>query len=384
MRIGTLFVLVSGLCGWASAANIPLPAVPPPPSVAAKSYLLMDADTNLIIAEHNGDEPLHPASLTKIMTGFVAAGELANGRISLTDEVLVSVEAWRTPGSRMFIQEGTRVSVANLLRGIIIQSGNDASVALAEHIGGSEGAFADMMNSQALALGLTATQFRNATGLPAEDHYTSARDLAVLTQEYIRRYPENYAMYSERSFKYNDIEQANRNRLLWRDRTVDGVKTGHTAAAGYCLVASAKRKDMRLISVVMGAADGNTRMRETQKLLTYGFRYYETKRLYEVGVPLKSARVWYGEMDSVDIGVAEPVVVTIPHGRYDDVEVEMQLPNHLEAPLSAGAEVGVLQLTLADETLHRTPLILLQAVDQSGLFDQATDYVQLLFSRLLE
>lgn len=384
MRFGVLVVVFSGLCGWAVASSVPLPAVPPPPGIAAKSYILIDAETDRVIGEQNGDEPLHPASLTKIMTGYIAAGELASGRISLGDEVPVSVEAWRTPGSRMFIQEGTRVSVADLLRGIIVQSGNDASVALAEHIAGSEGAFADMMNLRAAELGLTATQFRNSTGLPADDHYTSARDLAVLTREYIRRYPENYAMYSERSFKYNDIEQPNRNRLLWRDRTVDGVKTGHTEAAGYCLVASAMRDGMRLISVVMGAADGNTRVRETQKLLTYGFRYYETKRLYEVDVPLKSADVWYGEADSVDIGVAEPVVVTIPRGRYDDVEVELQLPGYLEAPLSAGAEVGVLQLTLVDETVYTAPLVAMQAVEESGAFAQAADFIALLFTRLFE
>ena len=384
MRFGVLVVIFSGLCGWAVAAGVPLPAVPPPPGIAAKSYILIDADTDRVIGEQNGDEPLHPASLTKIMTAYIAAGELASGRISLGDEVPVSVEAWRTPGSRMFIQEGTRVSVADLLRGIIVQSGNDASVALAEHIAGSEGAFADMMNLRAAELGLTATQFRNSTGLPADDHYTSARDLAVLTREYIRRYPENYAMYSERSFKYNDIEQPNRNRLLWRDRTVDGVKTGHTEAAGYCLVASAMRDGMRLISVVMGAADGNTRVRETQKLLTYGFRYYETKRLYEVDVPLKTADVWYGEADSVDIGVAEPVVVTIPRGRYDDVEVELQLPGHLEAPLPAGAEVGVLQLTLVDETVYAAPLVAMQAVEESGAFAQAADFIALLFTRLFE
>ena len=384
MRIGILVVALFWVSGPAGAANLPAPAVPPPPGIAAKSYVLMDADTNRIIAEENGDEPLHPASLTKIMTGYIAAGELASGRISLSEEVPVSVEAWRTPGSRMFIQEGTRVSVADLLRGIIVQSGNDASVALAEHIAGSEGAFADMMNRQAAEMGLTATQFRNSTGLPAEDHYTSAKDLAVLTREYIERYPENYAIYAERSFKYNDIEQPNRNRLLWRDRTVDGVKTGHTEAAGYCLVASAKREGMRLISVVMGVADGNTRVRETQKLLTYGFRYYETKRLYEADVPLKSAEIWYGEADSVDIGVAEPVVITIPRGHYDSVTVEMQLPNLLEAPLPAGAEIGALQVTLDEEPVYTAPLVALQAVEESGVLAQAADFVQLLFSRLFE
>ena len=384
MRIGILVVVLCGLCARAGAESLPAPAVPPPPGIAAKSHVLMVADTDRVIAEENGDVPLHPASLTKIMTAYIAAGELAGGRISLTDEVPVSVEAWRTPGSRMFIREGTRVTISDLLRGIIVQSGNDASVALAEHIAGSEGAFADMMNRQADELGLTATRFMNSTGLPAEDHHTTARDLAFLTRDYIRRYPENYAIYSERSFKYNDIEQPNRNRLLWRDRTVDGVKTGHTDAAGYCLVASAERDGMRLISVIMGAADSNTRVRETQKLLTYGFRYYETKRLYEAGVPLKSAEVVYGEADSVDIGITEPVVVTIPRGHYDAVEVALELPERLEAPLPAGAEVGALQLTLYDEPLYDAPLIAMQAVEESGVFARAADFVRLLFARMFE
>lgn len=370
--------------GLAVAADLPAPAVPPPPSIAAKSYVLMEADTGNILAEQNSGEPLHPASLTKIMTAYVAAGELESGRIAPDDQVLVSVKAWRTPGSRMFIQEGTDVAVADLLRGIIVQSGNDASVALAEHIAGSEEAFVDMMNRQADSLGMTATQFKNSAGLPAEDHHTSAEDLANLTRDYIRRFPENYAIYSERSFKYNDIEQPNRNRLLWRDRTVDGVKTGHTEAAGYCLVASAQRDGMRLISVVMGAVDGNSRVRETQKLLTYGFRYFETKRLYEADVPLKTAQVWYGAADSVDIGVAEPVVVTIPRGHYDDVQVQLQLPNLLEAPLARSGEIGVLRLTLHDDLVYTAPLVALQTVEESGMFAQAGDFIQLFFGRLFE
>jgi len=384
MRYSVLVLVLSGLCGWAGAATVPVPAVPPPPSIAAKSYILSDAYTDRIIAEENSNEPLHPASLTKIMTGFVAAGKLESGKISLTDEVRVSVEAWRTPGSRMFIQEGTRVTVADLLRGIIIQSGNDASVALAEHIAGSEGAFADMMNRQADELGFTATQFRNATGLPAEDHYTSARDLATLTQEYIRRFPENYAIYSERSFKYNEIEQPNRNRLLWRDRTVDGVKTGHTDAAGYCLVASAVRDGMRLISVIMGAVDGNTRVRETQKLLTYGFRYFETRHLYEADVPLQMERVWYGDTDTVGVGLTESVVVTFPRGHYDNVNALLNLPDLLEAPVAAGAEIGTPELQLGDETLYTAPLVTLQAVQEAGLFDRVADYFELLIGQLFE
>ena len=384
MRILMLTVVLCWAGSLAQAASVPAPAVPPPPSIAAKSFMLMDAGTDKIIAEQNGDEPLHPASLTKIMTGYVAAAELQSGRISLEDQVLVSVDAWRTPGSRMFIREGTQVSVIDLMRGIIVQSGNDASVALAEHIAGSEGAFADMMNRSAAELGLTATQFRNSTGLPAEDHYTSARDLAILTRDYINRFPENYAIYSERSFEYNDIEQPNRNRLLWRDHTVDGVKTGHTDAAGYCLVASAMRDGMRLISVVMGARDGNTRVRETQKLLTYGFRYFETKRLYEANVPLKTAEVWYGEADSVEIGVAAPVVVTIPRGHYDDVEVELQLPNLIEAPLPGGDEIGALRLTLRDDLIYTAPLIALQGVEEANFFARAGDFLALFFSRLFE
>ena len=381
-----LIPIVALLCvaGLAKAADVPAPAVPAPPSVAAKSFVLMDADTDRIIAERNSDESLHPASLTKIMTGYIAAGELQSGRVALDDEATVSVNAWRTPGSRMFIREGTQVKVGDLLRGIIVQSGNDASVALAEHIAGSEGAFADMMNRQAAELGMTATLFKNATGLPAEDHYTSARDLAILTRDYIRRYPENYAIYAEKSFKYNDIEQPNRNRLLWRDRTVDGVKTGHTDAAGYCLVVSAKRDGMRLISVIMGAADGNTRVRETQKLLTYGFRFYETKRLYEANVPLQTNPVWYGQTESVELGLSAPAIATIPRGHYENLVAEMELPNLLEAPVAAGVEIGALRLTLYDEEIYTAPLVALHDVEEAGLFGKAGDFLQLFFNRLFE
>ncbi len=384
MFIGFLIVFLLGAGGLANAAKVPVPAVPAPPGIAAKSYVLMDADTDRIIAERNSNEPLHPASLTKIMTGYVAAGELRGGRLSLADEVLVSVNAWETPGSRTFIREGTRVSVSDLLRGIIIQSGNDASVALAEHIAGSEGAFATMMNRQAAELGMSATLFQNATGLPAEDHYTSARDLAILTRDYIRKYPENYRIYSEKSFKYNNIDQPNRNQLLRRDRTVDGVKTGHTDAAGYCLVVSAKRDGMRLISVIMGAATSDIRVRETQKLLTYGFRFFETKRLYEAEVPLRTSAVWYGAADSVEVGLRAPVVLTIPRGHYENVSAELRLPNLLEAPIVAGGEIGALRLTLNDEEIYAAPLVALQAVEEAGFFAKAEDFVRLFFNRLFE
>ena len=364
------------VCGIARAAA---PIVPSAPGIAADAFILMDAATQKVIAESNSEEPLPPASLTKLMTGYVAAAELESGRLSLADQVHVSVNAWQTQGSRTFIQEGTQVSVEDLLRGIIIQSGNDATVALAEHIAGDEGAFADLMNRHAEEIGMSATRFRNATGLPAEDHRSSAKDLAILTREYIRRFPDNYAIYSERSFKYNGIEQPNRNRLLWRDSSVDGVKTGHTDAAGYCLVASALRDGMRLISVVMGAADGDARMRETQKLFAYGYRYFKTMRLHEANAPLAEAPIWYGEADSVQAGLAEPVVITLVKGAEEALQRQFELDDSLEAPLEAGQEIGVLRLILEEETIYSAPLVALQAVEEAGVFSRFGDFIERLF-----
>ena len=374
-----LAVLVVGLQARSVVLAQP-PIIPPAPSIAANSFLLVDADTSKVIVERNSRNPMPPASLTKVMTGFIAAAEIESGRMALDDEVLVSVNAWRTPGSRMFIQEGTTVTVRDLLHGIIVQSGNDASVALAEHIAGSESAFADMMNQQAGMLGMVDSQFRNSTGLPAEDHHSSAWDMALLTREYIRRFPDNYAIYAEKSFTYNDIEQPNRNRLLWRDRSVDGVKTGYTAAAGYCLLAAALRDGMRLISVVMGTDSDATRVRETLELLSYGFRFYETKRLYEGGAPLRTAKLWYGESDVVELGVAAPVVVTLPRGHYDEVAVEMTVAELLEAPLEAGDELGELRVSLGEEELHRAPLVALASVAEAGPLSKLMDFFTLLFS----
>ena len=374
-----LAVLVAGLQANSAALAQP-PIIPPVPSVSAASFLLMDADTGKVIAERNSHEPKPPASLTKVMTGFIAAAEIETGRVALEDEVVVSVNAWRTPGSRMFIQEGTAVTVEDLLHGIIVQSGNDASVALAEHIAGSESAFAEMMNQQAQALGMVDSQFRNATGLPAEGHHSSAWDMAQLTREYIRRFPENYAIYAKKTFAYNDIEQPNRNRLLWRDRSVDGVKTGYTESAGYCLLASAVRSGMRLISVVMGTDSDGTRVQESLELLSYGFRFYETKRLYQGGEPLKAAKVWYGESDAVELGVVAPVVVTLPRGHYDEVAVDMTVAKLLEAPLEAGAEFGELRVSLGGEELHRAPLVALASVAEAGPLSKLVDFFTLLFN----
>lgn len=374
-----LAVLLASLQANSAALAQP-PIIPPAPSVSAASFLLMDADTGKVIAERNSHEPKPPASLTKVMTGFIAAAEIETGRVALEDEVVVSVNAWRTPGSRMFIQEGTAVTVEDLLHGIIVQSGNDASVALAEHIAGSEGAFAEMMNQQAQALGMVDSQFRNATGLPAEGHHSSAWDMAQLTREYIRRFPENYALYAKKTFSYNDIEQPNRNRLLWRDRSVDGVKTGYTESAGYCLLASAVRGGMRLISVVMGTDSDGTRVQESLELLSYGFRFYETKRLYQGGEPLKTAKVWYGESDAVELGVVAPVVVTLPRGHYDEVAVDMTVAKLLEAPLEAGAEFGELRVSLGGEELHRAPLVALASVAEAGPLSKLVDFFTLLFN----
>lgn len=376
-----MLALILASAGIAVAAEKPI--IPPPPQVAASSYLLMDADTGDVLVEHNANEALPPASLTKIMTSYLAAVELEAGRIKLTDDVSISVKAWRTPGSRMFIREGTTVPLEELLKGIIIQSGNDSSIAVAEHIAGSEDAFASMMNQQAALLGMNATQFANATGLPMEGHQTSAWDLALLTVSLINRFPEHYSLYSERSFQFNDIEQPNRNRLLWRDRTVDGVKTGHTEEAGFCLVASALRGNMRLISVVMGTDSDEARMRESQKLLSYGFRYFETQKLYDAGVPLKTAPLWYSESDEMELGLSEPVSVTIPRGHYDDLTAELVVPNVLEAPISEGDELGELILTLHDDEVYRAPLIALQPAVEAGLFARLSDWVTLFFADLL-
>ena len=358
--------------------------LPKAPEVSAKGYILIDAETGTVLVESNAERALAPASLTKIMTGYVVAAELETGRISLEDQVPISINAWRTPGSKMFIQEGTTVVLADLLRGIIVQSGNDASVAIAEYLAGDEGAFADVMNQYAVTIGMTGTNFLNSTGLPEDGHTTTARDMAVLTRELIRRFPKHYAIYAEREFTFGEIRQPNRNRLLWRDRTVDGVKTGYTLAAGYCLVASAERDDMRLVSVVMGATSDEVRMRETQKLLQYGFRYFETRELFDSDVPVTEARTYFGMSDYVPIGVSEPTYVTFARGHYDDLEVEIDLPTRIEAPLKKGEEIGSLRVMLDGKDLLKTPLVSQENVEEASIFSRMFDSVYLLFASIIE
>lgn len=356
--------------------------IPSPPQVAGSSWVLMDPLSGRIIMEHNSHERLPPASLTKMMTAYIVERELDEGRIAMTDMVPISVKAWRTGGSRTFVQEGTQVSVENLLKGVIIQSGNDASVALAEFVAGSEDAFVDIMNQQARQLGMNNTNFENATGLPHPDQYSTAYDLALLAKAIIEDYPENYPLYAEKSFTYNNIRQPNRNSLLWRDESVDGLKTGHTEEAGYCLVASAKRDNTRLIAAVMGTSSAEVRAREVQKMLNYGFRYYETERLFRAGQELVDARVWGGKSDQISVGLAEDVFVTIPRGARDKLESTVDLDSVIKAPIKVGDELGRIQVMLDGEVLVDEPALALTEVQQGGIFKRLWDAIKLFFVQL--
>ena len=374
MRFITLVMV--GIYGQGILAQMILP---PPPSIAASGYVLMDAETHTILLEHNSREKLPPASLTKIMTSYIAAAEIAAGSVAMDDDVVVSENAWRAVGSRMFIDPNSLVKFSDLLRGVIIQSGNDASVAVAEHVAGSEEQFAVMMNQTAAALGLEDSNFVNSAGLPDPDHYMSARDVALLSDALIRDYPEHYEIYAEREFEYNNIKQPNRNRLLTLDPSVDGIKTGYTDEAGYCLAVSAKRGDMRLISVVMGAESTASRTRETRKLLSYGFRNYRTQILVSEGEHVTDARVWFGTTEQIPIGIGETVKKTMFQRLFDGVTHEVVLPDLIEAPVEAGTKLGELRLVAAEEEIARVPLIALARVEEKGIFGRMWDSVLLMF-----
>ncbi|MBS8241941.1 D-alanyl-D-alanine carboxypeptidase [Marinobacter lipolyticus] len=356
--------------------------IPLPPQVAGSSYILMDPLSGQILMDENSNERLPPASLTKMMTAYIVERELDEGRISMSDMVPISVNAWRTEGSRTFVQEGTQVSVEDLLKGVIIQSGNDASVALAEFIAGSEGAFVDIMNQQAQLLGMNDTHFQNATGLPAPDHFSTAHDLALLAKAIINDFPENYPLYAEKHFTYNNIRQPNRNSLLWRDESVDGLKTGHTEEAGYCLVASAKRNDTRLIAVVMGTDSTGARAQEVQKMLNYGFRYYQSETLFSAGQELIEARIWGGRDDQLSVGVTRDVNVTIPRGSRDSLESTVDLDSVIKAPIKVGDELGRVQVKLGDEVIVDQPVLALTDVPEGGLFKRLWDAIKLFFIQL--
>ncbi|MBL6904746.1 MAG: D-alanyl-D-alanine carboxypeptidase [Gammaproteobacteria bacterium] len=369
----------------ASNFSVAAPAIiPRPPEIAATSYILLDAKTGQVLIEENADEALPPASLTKIMTAYVVTEEILSGNLALSDEVHISEKAWRMEGSKMFVGVDTQVEVEDLLRGIIIQSGNDASVAMAEHIAGSEEAFADMMNQYAEVLGLSQTFFMNASGLDTELYYNtmSARDLAKLAQATISRHAQFYPMYSEREFTYNDIRQSNRNTLLFRDRNVDGMKTGWTDAAGYCLVASAERDGMRLISVVMGTASEEARAIETQKLLTYGFRYYETHKLYDSNQVLTNVPVYSGALNAVDLGIEDEVYITIPRGQAESMTATVDVDEIIRAPLSDRQIMGEVRVVLDNNILYQGDVVSMQAVEQGGILKRFVDWITLLFSNM--
>ncbi|HKL63391.1 MAG TPA: D-alanyl-D-alanine carboxypeptidase family protein [Woeseiaceae bacterium] len=379
-RFAPLLVPVLLLLSWLPAAaalsDVPIPAAP---QLNADSYVLVDADSGTVLVDREAGKRVAPASLTKLMTAYVVFHALRDDLITLEEEATVSRKAYRTPGSRMFIEINSRVSVQDLLMGMIVQSGNDASVALAEHIAGSEEVFAEMMNRYAGELGMTGSHFQNATGLPGDNHYSTAQDMATLAGALINDFPEYYRWYSVREFTYNEITQRNRNRLLWRDPTVDGFKTGHTDAAGYCLVASAVRDDMRLISVVMGSPNARVRTDASQALLNYGFRFFETHRLFAAGDVVETAKVWKGATEAAPLGVSRDLFVTIPRGTYDRLQPLIEMPATVIAPVDQGQTLGELRIELDDQLLAAMPLAALAPVAEGTLWQRLSDEVMLWF-----
>ncbi len=372
-----VFTVLCLLCHTvAQAASLPIPK---PPSTGASAFIIQDFNSGKILAEDNSSEPVEPASITKLMTAYVIFSELDSGNIALKDLVTISEKAWRTPGSRMFVEVGTKVSIEDLLQGIIIQSGNDATVAMAEHIAGSEETFAALMNRHAEKLGLSGSHFVNSTGLPDPEHYMTARDIARLAALLISDYPEYYKWYSQKEFTYNKITQYNRNKLLWRDGSVDGVKTGHTDAAGYCLVTSAKKEDMRLITVVLGTSSNNARVDSSQALLNYGFRFFETHKLYESGFQLSNTRVWKGDIENASLGLDRALYVTIPRGQYDSLDASMSINNRIIAPVPAGTALGMVQIKLGDEIVAEQELVSLNAIEEGSFWQRISDEALLYF-----
>ncbi len=356
--------------------------IPSAPGLAAKSYLLIDNASGYIMAEKDSDQRVEPASLTKMMTVYVIDQALKHNKIKSDDKITVSENAWRSQGSRMFLKLNSEVPLEELLKGIVIQSGNDASVAVAEHIAGSEAAFADIMNHYAKELGMNNTHFVNATGLPDPDHYTTAHDMAILARALIHEFPESYKLYSQKEFTFNNIKQTNRNRLLWLDDWVDGIKTGHTDSAGYCLVASGIKDGMRLISVVMGAKNDNVRNDDTNKLLNYGYRFYETKMLYPKGTPIQQARVWMGKENYIDLGVDQDFYITLGKGQYDSLKANVTIDKNIKAPILAGQKLGVLSVLLDDKIIAEKPIIAMKEIPEANIFSRFYDYIALSFLKL--
>jgi len=358
------FLLLAPFCIDLTAQSL----VPKAPMLNLSSYILIEANTNTVIAEFNSDNQIAPASMTKVMSGYVIADQIANGSISLDDKVLISEKAWKTGGSKMFVEAGKRVSVKDLLSGIIIQSGNDATIAMAEYVAGSEEGFVDFMNAYASEMGLTNSLFQNSTGFSDPNHFTSAKDLAKLTQALINNFPDHYATYKEKEFTFSGIRQLNRNKLLWRDDSVDGVKTGHTDSAGFCLISSAQRNDMRLIAVVAGSESENERLIASQRLLEYGFRFYATQKLVSQEIKVTTAKVWGGKTNEVALGSAKDIYLTLPRSEFKNIKANYQFNNNLQAPIEIGQMIGSIEFTSNDRLVLSAPLVAIETVEAKGFF----------------
>lgn len=372
---------MTGLAPITPSSNSQTPLTPPP-DLDTKGYVLMDANSGQILAAKNPDTRMEPASLTKIMSMYVISEALKSGKIHLNDLVTISKDAWRTGGSRMFIQVGTQVPVQQLIDGIVVVSGNDAAVAMAEYVGGTEDTFVSMMNQSAAQLGMKNSHFEDVNGLPEPGHYSSPHDLAILARALINNFPDYYkAWYSQKFFEYNKIKQPNRNRLLWQDPSVDGIKTGHTAAAGYCLVSSAQRNGMRLISVVMGATSSTARVNDSKALLNWGFRNYSSHQLFAAGQPLAKPRVWFGAARYVPVGIPNGLFVTIPNNQYQNLKATLTLNDYLEAPVTKGQQYGSVEVTLNNQLLFKAPVVALQDDPVGGIVNRSMDHLAKLFHR---
>ena len=363
---------------YSNAQNL----LPRPPQINVTSYILVEPVTGKVLAEFNADDQIEPASMTKVMTGYIAADQLHRNLVRADDEVLISTKAWKMEGSRMFIEAGKRVSFKDLIKGVVIQSGNDASVAIAEYLGGTEEGFVDIMNAYAQSLGLNNTLFENSTGLPSSNHFSSARDLSIISANLINNFPEHYALYKEKSFTFNDIRQLNRNRLLWRDDSVDGIKTGHTESAGFCLISSAARGSMRLIAVVAGANSEDERFNASQRLLEYGFRFFVTQNLLQSNEEVRSADVWGGKKDNVSLGLAKDLIVTVPRSELPGLKVDYTFNNNIEAPISKGEILGSLSVKSGDTVIANANLVALEEVEPKGFFGRLISKIIMWFLNL--
>ena len=357
--------------------------IPDPPSISSSNYILIDANTNRVLAEMNPDEEIEPASITKIMTGYIVSDQIQDGFITLDDEVLISENCWRKKGSRMFIEEGSRVVLLDLIKGMVIQSGNDATCAIAEHVAGSEDNFVGLMMRYAEKMALDNTSFINPTGWPDADHYSSAKDIAKLSTLLIKDFPDHYSLYKEKWFTYNNIRQRNRNALLWQDDSIDGLKTGHTESAGFCLVSSGTREQTRLIAVTLKSKSEKTRLTDNRRLLDYGFRYFRTKKLVTEGQNVKEEQVWGGELEKVAIAPIQDFYLTLPLRDFKKIESFVSLEDYLQAPISKNQIVGKMLFKLGEEEVGSVDLVTVKEVKSQGVFGRAWSNIKLLVYRFL-